>query len=203
MTLADGILTLAFAAAAADAALVQRALEATTSARVQVIDTRLGLPEGCAARAVRADGPVTHSGVVALDVEGVGPGGTCHGRGWARMRLFAPVWVVTQTVREGEDLRSAAVRVERELLAGLQPVDALPEGARARVTLPRGAVVETRHLRGAGPAPGERVVVEVLVGSVRLEQEAVAIACPGACARLSNGARVEGTFVDGKLRVTP
>lgn len=203
MTLAAGIVTLTLAAAAQDAALVQRALTAATSARVQVIDTRLGLPEGCVARAVKADGALTRSGVVGLSVDGVAHGAACHGRGWARVRLFAPVWVVTQTVRDGDGFDGVVAREERELASGRDPVDALPEGARARATLSKGSVVETRHVRGAGPAPGDRVVVEVLVGSVRLEQDAVAIACPTSCARLSNGARVEGAFVDGKLRVTP
>lgn len=203
MTLAAGIMTLTLAASATDAALVQRSLAAATSARVQVIDTRLGLPEGCVARAVKADGAVTRSGVVALSVDGLARGAPCHGRGWARVRLFAPVWVVTQTVRDGDGLDGAVARVERELASGLEPVDALPEGARARATLSKGTVVEARHVRGSGPAPGDRVVVEVLVGRVRLVQDAVAIACPTTCARLSNGARVEGAFVDGKLRVTP
>lgn len=203
MTLAAGIVTLALAAQTTNAALVQRALEAATSARVQLLDTRLGLPEGCAAREVRLDGKPTRSGVVALTVDGEARSGPCRGRGWARVRLFAPVWVVTQTVRDGERLDGVLRRAERELSAGHTPVEDVPPGARARATLSSGTVVEARHLRGSGPAPGDAVVVEVQVGSVRLEQAAVAIACPTACARLSNGARVEGAFVDGKLRVTP
>jgi hypothetical protein len=127
----------------------------------------------------------------------------CQGRGWARVRLFAPVWVVTRTVPADAPLDGVVARVERELTAGLEPLAAPPDGRRARVTLSKGTVLEARHLRGEGPAPGERVVVEVLVGAVRLEQDAVAIACPTACARLSNGARLAGAWVDGKLRVTP
>jgi hypothetical protein len=199
MTLFAEILTLGLAAAASDAELVQRALEGTSTARVQVVDARLGLPPGCAARAVRPDTAVTRSGVVALAVDGAG----CRGRGWARVRVFAPVWVVTRTVRDGASFDGAVAREERELSSELEPADALPGGARARATLARGAVVEARHVRREGPAPGERVAVEVMVGAVRLEQDAVAIACATTCARLSNGARVEGTLVGGKLRVTP
>jgi hypothetical protein len=203
MTLAAGILTLALAAAPHDA-LVLEALEASTAARVQLLDTRLGLPEGCRATEVRVAGPLERSGVVALEVEGRAGGGRCHAKGWAQVRLFAPVWVTATTVREGQPLDGAVARAERELSPGLEPLETLPDGARARGTLARGTVLQPRHLRRPGPAPGERVVVEVRVGAVRLEQDAVAVSCGATpCARLANGARVEGTFVDGKLVVTP
>lgn len=203
MTLTAGIVTLALGAAAPATALVQRALERGTSARVEVVDARVGLERGCVMRAVRPAAPVTHSGVVPLVVEGVAGAARCEGRGWARVRVFGQAWVLVNTVPEGASLAGAVMRTEVELLAGRVPLSKLPPGARARATLAKSTVVEARHVRGAGPGPGDRVVVEVLVGAVRLEQDAVAIACPTACARLSNGARVEGSFVDGKLRVTP
>lgn len=205
MTLAAGILTIALLTAEpSPAELLRRALPASSALRVDIIDTRLGLPQGCAATLVTATSPPVRSGVIALVVEVTSRHGPCRGKGWARVRVFAPVWLVTQSVRAGEPLGGATVREERELSGPVQPLEALPAGAEARVALSKGTIVEARHLKGPGPTPGERVVVQVQVGSVVLEQPAVAMACPqGPCARLSNGARVEGRFEDGKLKVTP
>ncbi|MEW5738123.1 MAG: hypothetical protein AB1938_04320 [Myxococcota bacterium] len=202
MTLAAGILTVALLAAE-PSELVRRALPAS-SLRVEVIDTRLGLPEGCTPRRVALAAPVERSGVVPLSAEGIRGAGACTGKGWARVRVFAKVWQVTQSIRAGEALGGAVALAERELSGPLQPLQAFPAGALARVALAKGTILEARHLRGDGPSPGERVVVQVQVGSVLLEQPAVAMACPGRpCARLANGARVEGRYEDGKLKVTP
>jgi hypothetical protein len=206
MTLAAGILTLALAQAseARPWALVQRALSESTAIRVEVVDARLALPEGCVARHITAVQPVERSGVVGLKASGEGPHGPCQGRGWARVRAFAPVWVVTEARRMGEGLGDAVAREEREVAGPVRPLASIPSGARARVNLSRGTVLEARHLRDGTPAPGEPVKVVVQVGAVRLEQPAVAVRCASeACARLANGAHVEGRFADGKLLVTP
>lgn len=206
MTLAAGIVTLALAQppGAAPVDLVRRSLAASSAARVDVIDTRLGLPEGCAPRRITPASTVEKSGVVGLNVSGQGALGACQGKGWARVRVYAPVWVVTQARRAGEPLGDALAKEERELAGPFQPIAQVPEGARARVSLARGTALEARHLRDDRPAPGEKVTVVVQVGAVRLEQPAVATACPtSACARLANGAHVEGHFEAGKLLVTP
>jgi len=64
--------------------------------------------------------------------------------------------------------------------------------------------LEARHVQADGPLPGAPVTVVVNVAGLRVEQQGTAVGCPGrACARLHNGRRVEGTFRDGVLEVTP
>lgn len=179
--------------------LVREALAAAAPAlRVEVVDTGLALPPGCALAGVTAE-PVRRSGVVALSLAGRG----CGGRGWARVRVYAPAWTTARAVKRGEPLAGAVQQAEREVLGDAR-LDAVPQGARAAMSLSRGLVLEARHLRPEGPQPGTRVTVVVVVGALRIEREAVALACPGrACARLDNGRRLEGTLVDGKVLVKP
>lgn len=201
MTLAAGIVTLLLAAT--PAALAQPALQ-SKGLRVEVIDTHVGVEKGCAITRLIPDEAPRASGVVGLGVEGTDArGARCSGRGWARVRVFAPVWVTTRAVRSGESLDGAVVRVEKELGANLSPLPAVAVGALARTSLAKGLVLEPRHVRDAGPGAGEHVLVVVELGAVRLEQDGVLVSCARPCARLANGRRVEGALVDGKLVVTP
>jgi hypothetical protein len=82
-------------------------------------------------------------------------------------------------------------------------VAVLPASAVAARTLPPGTVLEPQHLRSAGPAIGEAIVVVASKGALEIAQRARVIGCSGgkSCAQLTNGRRVQGTITDGRLRV--
>jgi hypothetical protein len=203
MTLAAGIVTLVLASS--ERALVIDSVQAASAAgqRVEVLEAHLGLPTGCTATRVTVDEAVRASGVLGLGVEGTSAHGRCAGRGWARVRVFAPVWVTTRALKGGEPLAGAVTRAERERGATTEPLAELRDRAVASTSLARGLVLEARHVRGEGPAPGDHISVVVEAGDILLEQDGVVLACAKPCARLANGHRVEGVLVDGKLKVTP
>lgn len=203
MTLAAGIVTLLLASS--ERALVIEAVQATSEAgqRVEVLEAHLGLPAGCSPRRVTVERAARASGVLGLGVEGTSAHGRCDGRGWARVRVFAPVWVTTRAVRGGEKLDGAVTKAERERGATTEPLAELTGQLVASTSLAKGLVLEARHVRGEGPAPGDRISVVVETGDLHLEQDGVVLACAKTCARLANGHRVEGVLVDGKLKVTP
>ena len=184
--------------------VVRKALaSAASGGRVELIDTGLALRQGCALIAATADRP-ERSGIVGLSLSGRDAAQRpCSGKGWARVRVYAPVWTTARAVKSGEPLDGVVLEVEREVTADA-PLEAVPAGARAAMSLARGTVLEARHLRPEGPEPGTRVTVVVVVCELRIEQVGVALACPGrACVRLENGRRLEGTLVDGKVVVRP
>ncbi|MBL8918646.1 MAG: hypothetical protein JNJ54_07300 [Myxococcaceae bacterium] len=203
MTLAAGIVTLLLAAG--DRNLVIEAIQASSdvSHRVEVVESHLGLPSGCVPRRVLVDDAARASGVLGLGVEGTSTRGRCEGRGWARVRVFAPAWVTTRALKGGERLEGAISQVERERGSAAAPLTELDPGALAATSLAKGLVLEARHVRGSGPGPGDRVSVIVEHGEIQLEQDGVLVACAKTCARLGNGHRVEGELVNGKLKVTP
>ena len=187
----------------ADEVLRTALSSAARGGRVEIIDTGLALQKGCSLVAATAES-VERSGIVGLWLAGRDADQRpCTGKGWARVRLFAAVWTTSRAVKSGDPLEGAVKETEREVTGGA-PLDVVPKGARAAMSLARGTVLEARHLRPDGPEPGTRVTVLVVVNELRIEQVGVALACPGrACVRLDNGRRLEGTLVDGKVVVRP
>ena len=188
------------AAAAAVPAPVQRALDAAIAVpRARVAVTAWEPSDACVPERAEVSAPIRGSGRVAVRVLGAG----CGGWGWAAVRVFAPTVVVEAKVPRGDPLAGKVRSEEREVLPGREPVAAIPEAAVAARTLPAGSVIEARHVRVAGTAPGTSVRVIVRRGALEIEQEARVIPCPGGavCAQLPGGARVAGRLAGDRLVV--
>lgn len=147
---------------------------------------------GCRVERVEA-APIRVGGAVSLRLSG--GAGACSGPGLARVRLEAPCLRVAREARKGALLSDAVEPSRCELSAGrADRPRALPEGARARLHLQPGAVLEADSI-APGPPPGTRVTVRLLAGSVELERPATASDCAAqGCAKLSDGRLLHGTW---------
>jgi len=199
-------LTTAVLAAAPDP-MVRTALEralAVPGARLEVLSVQAPGDTSCAAESAEALGMVRGSGKATVRLTGRRASGAgCASAVFAAVRVTAPAWVLTRTVRTGEPLAGAAQLEEREVRPGHLPVAALSPEARVARPLPGGTVLEPEHLAPAGPAPGAEVEVVVNARGLVLQQSARAVPCSRgrACALLPSGTRVEGSWIDGHLLV--
>lgn len=191
------ILLLPVAAAADVPAPVRQAIEralAHPGARVEIES----FDADCAVERAEARGAVDGSGRVALRLAGAG----CPAWAWARVRVYAPALVVREAIADGEPIGDKVRREERELRAGREPLVELPGDARADQPLSPGTILEARHLRRAGPAPGDPVRVVLRAGSITIEQIGRVVPCrQGACATLPGGKRVAGRLSGDRLLV--
>ncbi len=198
----SALVAMLLAAAAAVPAPAQRALHgalALPEARLVVASWEPSLPAGCAPERAEVGAAIRGSGRVAVRLFGEG----CSGWGWAGVRVFAPALVVASKVEAGAALEAGVRLEEREIRPGHEPLASLPAGAVAARTLPAGRVLEARHVRVAGSAPGTNVRVVVRKGTLALEAPGRIVPCPGprVCAQLQGGARVEGRLEGDRLYV--
>jgi hypothetical protein len=170
---------------------------AVAGARVVPISYSATLPRNCRPTSAALPRPIDGSGRFAVQLDG----GGCRAWAWLRVEVWAPVMVTTRAVREGEPLAEAVAAVERPVSAGNPPV-ALPPGAVAARSLPRGKAVGASDVRGsAGNAGSIKIVVRS--GPLAIETSGRLVACGRGrtCAVLPSGKHVEGQLVDGRLIV--
>lgn len=183
---------------------VEQALRAAAApgVRIQASGFRLPAAPTCAVEEAQADHTLTRSEPVALHVRGHLPNGeTCSGTGWASVRAFGNLLILSVPVAAGGALEHAARLEERELTR-LQPAVAeLPSGAVASRALAAGSALSRFDVREAGPNPGAMVTVVLHHGALSLSQEGRAVPCSRghACALLPSGRRVEGAWLDGRI----
>lgn len=186
------------------AVLLSQAIPAPVEAAVRArapassrIEIRGWKGTGCEAAQAEVRGAVTGSGWIPLHL--LGPG--CDRWGWAQVAVFVPALIVQDATAKGKPI--AAEPAERELSAGHTWLRTLPDRATAARALTRGTVLEAQHLQATGPAAGDSIVVEARLGALTVEQRGHVVACAHdrGCAQLTNGRRVEGTFVNGRLLV--
>lgn len=198
---------LLLAAALAPPPAVPRAIEAALGrdgARAVVRDYRPSLPDGCRVTGAAVKGALEGSGAVTVTLEGRdATGARCEGWALVRARLHAKVLVATRTLAAGDALEGAVAAEERELPAGVAPLDAVAPGAVAAWPIPAGAILTAARVRAAGPRPGASVPVVVSRGGFTVETAGTLVACSGgrSCALLPSGKRLEGTVRDGKFHV--
>jgi flagella basal body P-ring formation protein FlgA len=192
--------SLLLAAAPTPVGAVQAAL-AVPGASAEVEAVHSTSARGCDAAAWETLRAVDASGSVALRFTGRdSAGGACEGFAWASVRVRAPALVATRAIAAGEPLAGAVALSSAEVRPGRAGLTALPGAAVAARPVRAGAPLSRGDLR-VGPRPGEPVTVVVRAGALELEQPARAVACPGACALLPGGRRVEGRFEDGHILV--
>ncbi len=202
-TTGTAILADAPGATVAVEALARAAVEAAIAVpdgRAELLGLEGALPR-CTADVVDAPRPITTSGRTALRLHGHDRSGrACDGWAWARVRVTGPALVTTRAVAEGESLTGAVTTRQREVEPGHPVVTELPEGARATRALPAGAPLDPALIR-VGPLPGDAVTVTLLLGYLRVDEEAHATSCRAgrACAVLPSGRRVEGFWHDGRI----
>jgi hypothetical protein len=169
---------------------------AVAGARVVPISYSATLPRNCRPTSAALPRPIDGSGRFAVQLDG----GGCRAWAWLRVEVWAPVMVTTRAVREGEPLAEAVTAVERPVSAGNPPV-ALPPGAVAARSLPRGKAVAAGDVRGAASTGNIKVVV--LSGPLAIETAGRLVACGRGrtCAVLPSGKHVEGQLDGGRLIV--
>jgi flagella basal body P-ring formation protein FlgA len=198
---------------AAMTAVVGEALTAAATipgARVEVESVerpRAACAVGVPAR-VEVSHPVDGSARAAIKLVAAsrrGAAAPCEAWSWVRFRVLARVPVAIRSVRAGDALASATRLDEREIKVGRVPADAaaVSGGAVADRALVAGQIVEADAVRAAGPRAGEPVKIVLVSGSLAIEQMGRAVPCAKNhnCAVLPSGKHVDGTFVDGRLRV--
>lgn len=187
--------------------LVRAALEralALPGAQLEVLSIQAPRDTGCTLESAEAMGLVNGSGRVTVRLTGRNASGAgCASAAFAAVRVTAPAWVLTRTVRTGEPVAGAARREDHELRPGHLPLATLSPGATAARPLAVGTVLEADHLAPDGPAPGTEVQVVVNARGLVLRQSGRAVPCSRgrACALLPSGTRVEGSWTDGRLLV--
>lgn len=195
------LLAIVLAAGAAVPAPVERALEAALAVPGGRLEIAAWEPahEGCAVERAETKGAIRGSGRVAVRLEGAG----CGGWAWAAVRVFAPALVVEADVEEGAPLAGSLRTEEREVRTGRAPLSRVAPDAVAARRLAPGTVLEERHVRQRGSAPGATVPVVVRRGALQVEATGRIVPCPGPaiCAHLPDGGRVEGRLEDGRLLV--
>jgi hypothetical protein len=173
-------------------------------ARVIVLRYAPNAPAGCAVSSAIALTVPSGSGDATLKLMGHDASGApCEG--WARVHasISVPAFLTTTAVAAGSPLAGATSIVDRPWRPAVHLITELPPGAVAAEALPAGTPVEVHHLRHEGPAPGEAVTVELVMGDITIEQSATLAPCsPGRdCALLPSGKRVEGQLQGDRLRV--
>lgn len=147
--------------------------------------------------------PIDGSGRVALKLTGVRSSGRpCEVWAWARVQVFAEVPVARRAIRAGEGLADAVRIEEREIKPGHIPATVTPASIAERA-LGAGQMIEAEAVRAPGPRAGESVKVVIVSGSLAIEQVGRVVPCGRGhvCAVLPSGKHIEGTLVDGRLKV--
>jgi len=207
------VLTL-LAAGSGSTALVEAALNGPSTTggagtRIEVLEVRAARTGDCAPSSLEPLTAPVRSGVMSVTLSGHDSAlHRCTVSAVARVRVFSRVLVTSRAVKAGESLEGAVTALEREQLDGSPRVtaDALPQGAVAARALAANTPLTTGHLREVGPQNGELIRVVVNLLGVRLVQEGHAARCASTgaiCARLPNGRRVEGIWLNGQLEVAP
>jgi hypothetical protein len=152
----------------------------------------------CVPASATVSSAVAGSGRYAVKVQGDG----CGAWGWATVRVFAPAFITTRSVRLGEPLDGAVKSVDQEVRPGRVPAPVNP-GSKAARALTSGQLVEASHLEATGPKPGSTVKVMVHAGSLSISQYGRAISCGRGriCAVLPSGKHVEGELEGDVLQV--
>jgi hypothetical protein len=132
-------------------ALVADALQTALSeslpeGRLDVVGWKVSGNTRCTPTAAVLDRALSGSGRYAVKLEG----GGCGAWGWAVVRVYAPGFITTRTVRMGEALDGAVKAVDQEVRAGRIPAPVGP-GSRAARMLNNGQLVEANHVEAAGP----------------------------------------------------
>lgn len=176
------------------------------AARIEVSAFAPDVPKGCLVDDAAVGRGIDGSARVAVKLAGqTRAGAACSGWAWAQVRVFAPVWVTTRALRDGDALSGATEQLEREIVAGRKSVQA-PVGLIAARAIAPGSIVEDNATRAVGGRAGETIKVMVAVGALQIEQAGrISSACGRGrvCAVLPSGKHVEGALVQGRLLVTP
>jgi hypothetical protein len=166
--------------------------------RLDVVGWKLSGSTRCTPTAATIDRAINGSGRYAVKLEG----GGCGAWAWATVRVYAPAFITTRTVRAGEPLDGAVKSVDQEVRAGRTPAPVAP-GSKAARALSNGQLVEANHVEAAGPKPGSPIKVMVRAGSLAVTQYGRAISCGHGriCAVLPSGKHVEGELDGDVLQV--
>jgi len=167
-----------------------------------VIDYRPTLPQGCRVQRAEIAKRLDASGRVAVKLTGETESqAICQGWAWATIRIEAVIQVASKAIREGEPI--AAKLERREIRPGREPLETIPEGARAARSIAAGEILEGHLLSTLSARPGDAVPVLVKSGAIAVALIGRAVPCAKgrACAQLPSGRRIEGTLEDGRLVV--
>ena len=178
-------------------ALLIAALAAPADARVEVLDAKYE-PRCNAERFESAR--VLGSGRVAVRYHGR----HCEAWAWLKVRVTVQRLAASKALKAGELLEGATQTISSDLRPGDDGLAAIPEGARAAIDIPAGAVLTPDRVR-VGPAPGASIEVLIQAGAIAVEQGGTIVSCPKhgekVCAALPSGRRVSGRLDDGRLLV--
>jgi hypothetical protein len=167
-------------------------------ARLDVVGWKVPGNGRCTPTGATLDRAINGSGRYAIKMEG----GGCGAWAWATVKVYAPAFITTRTVRMGEALDGAVKAVDQEVHAGRTPAPVTP-GSKAARALNNGQLVEANHIEAGGPKPGSPIKVIVQSGSLSVTQYGRAISCGRGhiCAVLPSGKRVEGDLDGDVLQV--
>jgi hypothetical protein len=173
------------------------ALAAPAGAHLEVLDAKTDAR--CIAQSFdRAR--VLGSGRVAVRYHG----NRCEGWAWVRVRVTVERLAAAHALKAGDALDGAIQKVDTELRPGDDALQTLPQGARAAIDIPVGAIITADRVR-LGPAPGASIEVLIQAGAIAVQQSATIVGCPrheaAVCAALPSGKRVSGRIEDGLLHV--
>ena len=172
--------------------------ESLPEARLDVVGWKVPGNLRCTPTGATVDRAINGSGRYAIKMEG----GGCGAWAWANVRVYAPGFITTRTVRMGEPLDGAVKTVDQEVRPGRIPAPVGP-GSRAARMLNNGQLVEANHVETAGPKAGAPIKVMVRAGSLAVSQIGRAISCGHGhvCAVLPSGKHVEGELDGDVLQV--
>jgi hypothetical protein len=158
-------------------------------------------PASCIAREARVERPYFASGEVMARFTGEDSKGPCNGAALVHATVRAQVWVAARAARAGEPIE--AIQAERELRG--EPLQDLPQGARAARNIAAGAIIDSDSLQDAAGPTGSKIGIELRDGALRVATVGRVVPCGRgkSCAVLQSGKHVEGQVQNGILLVQP